>query len=362
MSGDFWNHPVANYIEPVLIHLHRDPGLELHAYYNNEVEDGVTGRLRGCFSIWRPVLRLSDVELGRQISDDHIDILIDLSGHTTLNRLRVFAARPAPVQASWIGYPGTTGFKNMDYYLTDQHFTPAGKFDHLFTERLAYLPGVAPFRPFERAPAVNPLPALQSGVVTFGSFNRLGKINDRSIRLWSELLEAVPQSRLLLANLPAGELQAKMAALFAAYRVGPERLSFMPRMGMEQYLALHHEVDLCLDTFPYNGSTTSMHAAWMGVPTLTIAGSTVPGNAGAWLLAQLGTAGFTGEDARDFVAKGRYWCAHLAELAQVRAALRTRLQQSPALDATAIPAAFARALRHMWKLWCAGEAPQSFTA
>jgi len=360
VSGDFCNHSVANFIEPILARLQNYPSVELHAYYNNYLEDEVSLRLRGYTQHWRPVLRLSDQQLAQQIRDDGIDILIDLSGHTSLNRLRTFAGKPAPIQASWIGYPGTTGMRAMDYYLADRHLLPPGQFDRYFTEKLVYLPANVPFQPYVAAPPVNALPALASGRMTFGSFNRLNKINAATIDLWSQLLRAVPAAQMLIAGMPPNYPLAEMSAQFAALGIAAERLKFHPRCGMESYLALHHHVDVCLDTYPYNGGTTTVHAIWMGVPTLTVAGPTPAGRQGAAMLGQLDLDGFIAGNAEDFVAKGLYWAKDLAALAKVRADLRHRFQQSPARQPDLIAASLERALRRMWTRWCADLPAESF--
>ena len=172
VSGDLRNHPVAYFLEPVLAHLAQHPALELHAYYNHAVEDSVSARLRGYVKQWHSIAGLSDAAVAQKIGDDGIDILIDMSGHTGENRLLCFARKPAPIQASWMGYPGTTGLRAMDYYLADRYFLPPGVFDSQFTEKLVHLPASAPFLPDESAPPVNALPALSKGYVTFGSFNR----------------------------------------------------------------------------------------------------------------------------------------------------------------------------------------------
>ena len=359
VSGDLCRHPLANFFEPMLAQLRDRPGLELHVYHVNAAEDEVSARLRGYVRHWHAVRSLSPAQLADRIESDGIDVLIDLSGHTSLNRLRTFARKPAPIQASWMGYPGTTGLRAMDYYLSDRHFLPPGRFARYFTEKLVYLPALAPFQPYAAAPPVNPLPALGTGHITFGSFNRLGKITAATLRLWARLLIALPDSRMLLAGLPVKE-QDTLIAMFAAHGITVERLTFHPRCGMEQYLALHHRVDLCLDTHPYNGGTTTMHAVWMGVPTLTLAGSTPPSRAGAAILGQLDLQGFTAETEVQFVALGRYWATHLGELADVRGGLRSRLQRAPGSQAGAIADAFECAIRHMWRRWCAHLPNQSF--
>jgi protein O-GlcNAc transferase len=360
VSGDLRNHAVASFLEPVLAHLCHDGSVDLHAYSNCALEDHVTTRLKGYIKHWHQVTNIPDSVLAQRVIDDRIDVLIDLSGHTGLNRLCTFARKPAPIQASWIGYPGTTGLTAMDYFLADPHFLPPGQFDQHFTEKLVYLPAQAPFQPSPSALPVNPLPALATGAVTFGSFNRLSKVNTAIIRVWSDLLRALPAAKMLLGGISIDAEQDKLIHEFAAQGIERDRLTFHPRCGMDVYLALHHHVDICLDTYPYTGGTTSIHAVWMGVPTLTIAGPTPAGRGGAAILGQVGLDGFTATDAADFVAKGQYWAGHLDALAEVRASLRARLQHSPSRQADTVAAALGQALRHMWRRWCAGLPTESF--
>ncbi|HLZ99618.1 MAG TPA: tetratricopeptide repeat protein [Steroidobacteraceae bacterium] len=360
VSGDLRNHAVASFLEPLLAHLCHDASLDLHAYSNCSLEDDVTARLQGYVNHWHRVANIPDSILAQRVIDDRIDVLIDLSGHTGLNRLCTFARKPAPIQASWIGYPGTTGLTAMDYFLADPHFLPPGQFDQYFIEKLVYLPAQAPFQPSPLAPPVNPLPALATGAVTFGSFNRSSKINTATIRVWSELLLALPAAKMLLGGISLDAERDKLIHEFAAHGIERDRLTFHPRCGMDLYLALHHRVDICLDTHPYTGGTTSIHAVWMGVPTLTIAGPTPAGRGGAAILGQVGLDGFTATDAADFVAKGRYWAGHLGALAEVRAGLRARLQHSPSRQADTVAASLGQALRHMWRRWCAGLPAESF--
>jgi predicted O-linked N-acetylglucosamine transferase (SPINDLY family) len=306
---------------------------------------------------WHRVAGLPDAALSAQIVADGIDILVDLSGHTGENRLLTFARKPAPVQASWIGYPGTTGLQAMDYFVADRHFLPAAQFAGQFTEQLVYLPGVVAFLPEAGAPAVNALPALTRGYVTFGSFNRPSKLSRSVIGLWSRLLRALPGSRMLLGGLPRVGEAAVLVAWFAAEGIGRERLALHERSDVPTYLGLHHEVDLCLDTFPYTGGTTTNHALWMGVPTLTLAGATAPGRQGATLLAHVGLAEFVARDAAEFVALGERWARDLPGLAAVRAGLRERYAGSPLRRPEVIAAGLERALRQMWRRWCAGLPP-----
>jgi predicted O-linked N-acetylglucosamine transferase (SPINDLY family) len=360
VSGDFRDHAMATFIEPVLARLAPRMGLTLHAYSNSPVEDQVTARLRDHFAHWHTVSNLSDAALAAQIIEDRIDVLIDLSGHTGFNRLPVFARKPAPIQVSWMGYPGTTGLRAMDYYLTDPQWLPSGRFDAQFTEKLVYLPANAPFQPHPAAPDINALPALRSGVLTFGSFNRLGKINAATVRLWSALLLALPAAKMLLGGMPSNIQQSRLLELFSAQGVAPERLTCLPRCGMDAYLALHHEVDICLDTYPYTGGTTTLHALWMGVPTLTLAGGTPAGRQSIAILAPLDLEDFVAADAADFVAKGLDWAGRLDELAALRTALRARLHASPTRKPALVADALERALRHMWHRWCRDLQAESF--
>jgi predicted O-linked N-acetylglucosamine transferase (SPINDLY family) len=309
---------------------------------------------------WNAVANVTDALLAQKIMDDGIDILIDLSGHTGLNRLRTFARKPAPIQASWLGYPGTTGLTAMDYYLADPLFLPPGDFDRHFTEKLLYLHAFAPFQPHPAAPPVNDLPALRTGFLRFGSFNRLGKITDASIRLWSQLLLALPSATMLLAGVAPDERHNSLLSRIMANGVTSDRLSFHPRCGMDEYLALHHQVDLCLDTTPYTGGTTTCHALWMGVPTLTLAGATPASRQSAANQEMIGLVGFCARNPVEFVERGVYWSTHLAELADVRAQLRTRWEQAPAHQTDLTAEVLKCALRQMWRRWCAGLPAQSF--
>lgn len=361
VSGDLCNHSVANFIEPILAELKGHPRLALHAYSNQAVEDQVTQRLRSYFDHWQRVTGLADAALAERIRADAIDILIDLSGHTAHHRLLTFARKPAPIQLSWIGYPGTTGLQAMDYFVADPYFLPVGEFDDQFTEQIVRLPACAPFLPFAGAPAVGPLPALRRNHVTFGSFNRPTKISPSVVTLWSKLLTAVPDSRMLVgAMLPDGRIEQLVDA-FAANGVARERLSFHMRGDMNGYLEQHQEVDICLDTFPYTGGTTAYHALWMGVPTLTLAGRTVPGRPGAAILGQVGLQAFIAHDPAEFVARGVALASDLAALARIRSESRERLRQSAMGRPELIASSLERALRVMWQRWCDKLPPAAFT-
>lgn len=360
VSGDFFHHAVASFIEPMLQQLSHDPALSLHAYYSHFVNDAVTARLKNHFASWNPVTGLTDQVLAKKIRSDGIDILIDLSGHTENNRLAMFAYKPAPIQASWIGYPGTTGLTAMDYYFADRFLLPPGRLDHFFTEKIVRLPANTPFNPTTFAPPVNPLPALSKGFVTFGSFNRPNKLSREVIALWSSLLRALPDSKMLLGGMSESGHHDWLSALFEEEGIARDRLVFHPRTNIKDYLFLHHEVDLCLDTFPYNGGTTTQYALWMGVPTLTLIGKGMPGRVGAAILGRVGIEQFAVEKPEDFVAQGLYWAGNLTELAELRAGMRDYLVRSPLRRPEVLADGLNHALRTMWRRWCTGLAPESF--
>jgi len=351
VSGDLYNHAVASFLEPVLVFLAKKQALSLHAYYTHTLEDTVNQRLRTYFSHWHAVAGLSDAEFAKKIRADGIDILIDLSGHTTRNRLLTFARKPAPIQVSWLGYPGTTGLQAMDYYLCDRFWIPPGELDWQLTEKPAYLPIGAIFQPSEHAPPVNTLPALEKGYITFGSFNRANKLNASVIALWSMLLRDIPNARMVLGAIPP-DRQDALIQLFAHEGIEQNRLSFFPRSNIADYLALHHQVDICLDAFPYGGGTTTLHAAWMAVPTLTLAGETPPSRASATAMNQLGLNGFIATSIDDFINKGRYWAEHISELAKIRLEMRDRFNASAMGKPEPFADSFDAVLRTMWQRWC----------
>jgi protein O-GlcNAc transferase len=356
VSADLRSHAVATFLEPLLQRLCHSPRLTLHAYSNHPLEDDTSQRLKHCFAHWNQVVGMSDARLAERIRSDGIDILVDLSGHTGGNRLLSFARRPAPVQVSWLGYPGTTGLAAMDYYLADEVLVPDDGARALFSEQIALLPAIAPYLPPSQAPDVYPLPAIRKGHITFGSFNRMSKLSVHAVAVWSLLLREVPSATMVLAGLPISA-QDLVTAWFSQHGVDASRLQFFPRCGMAEYLAIHHEVDICLDTFPYNGGTTTSHALWMGVPTLTMAGQSPQARVGAAILNLLELKAFVAHTPEDFVERGIRAAADLEALAQLRAGLRIRLANCPAAQPAMISDALERAFRLMWQRWCKGLPP-----
>ncbi|HSH71488.1 MAG TPA: aminotransferase class I/II-fold pyridoxal phosphate-dependent enzyme [Methylophilaceae bacterium] len=352
VTADFRDHSLAYFIEPLLTHLALSLNLSLHAYSTSPIEDSITQRLRGKFRYWNKVDALSDTQLADKIREDGIDILVDLNGHTAGNSLLTFAMKPAPIQASWLGYLSTTGLTAMDYYLADSYLLPPGQLDDQFTEKLVQLPANAPFLPSEVAPEVNALPALKNGYMTFACFNRPNKITPSVVSLWCKLLNALPNARMLLGAMPNDGSYDSIIDWFAQGGVGRERLIFHPRSFMKNYLKLHHEVDVCLDTFPSNGVTTTCHAVWMGVPTLCMEGKSMASRGALDVMKQVGLDDFVADDEAAFVEHGIFWASHTQQLAEVRASLRSRFEQSPLAKPAMIAEGLEIAFRQMWQRWC----------
>lgn len=362
VSGDLRDHAVTSYVEPVMQCLAVRPGTALYAYYTYPAHDAVSARLRGYMEKWVDAALLDDDALEAAIRADAIDILIDLSGHTAHNRLPVFARKPAPLQATWVGYPFSTGLAAMDYYLTDRYILPPGQFDHLFSEKLLHLPAVSPFQPAADAPALGPLPALRTGYITFGSFNRISKISREVIAAWGRLMRAVEGSHLLVAGVSVDGGHERVLAWLEEEGIDAGRVRFHPRTGLRDYLALHGQVDINLDTFPYSGGTTTLHAMYMGVPTLTLAGDTAAGRQTVCILEHKGLPQYIARDVDDFVAKGLAACGDLAALAALRSSMRSRFPSTSSNDTVLVADGIENALRLMWRRWCAGLPAASFEA
>jgi predicted O-linked N-acetylglucosamine transferase (SPINDLY family) len=356
VSADLYEHAVTRFVAPVFDALRGHERVALHVYYNNTINDGMTEHLRGCAAGWRSIALVDDEAAERMIREDGIDILIDLSGHSALNRLSLFMRKPAPVQASWIGYAGTTGMQAMDYILCDQFMVPEGRYDDQFTENIVRLPLGAPFLPEVGAPPVNALPAQRNGYLTFGSFHRASKLSRAVIAQWAKLLHAIPSAKMLLGGLQTG-VDDVLIDWFAQEGVPRERLLLRNRSNVFEYLKQHYDVDICLSPFPYSGSTTVGHALWMGVPTLATVGATNPSYAAVSFLAHLGLREFITENEDTYVKLGVLLSQNIPALAAMRAGMRERFVGSVLGYPGVTAAGLEYGLRQMWQRWCAGQPP-----
>lgn len=352
VSPDFHRHPVAFFFEPVL-ELHDREKFEIYCYYNQYKHDEITARLKAGADCWRDVRDLSDDELAKQIRDDEIDVLVDLTGHTADNRLLVFARKPAPVQFTWLGYVVTTGMRSIDYIFTDRYYTPDAEAESFYTEKPVYLSTYRVFRP-ETDMAVRELPARNNGYVTFGSFNSFIKITEQVLELWARLLNEVPNSRLSII-VTARESVDYVKRFFGERGVTEDRLMIFNRLNMSHFLQLHHHVDIALDSFPFTGFTTSFHGLWMGVPMITLVGNRIVSRTGLGLLAQLGLEDFAAYSTDEYIERAKYWAANLDRLAEIRVGLRDMLKASPLMDEAGFVRDFENGFRQGWQAWCASR-------
>jgi predicted O-linked N-acetylglucosamine transferase (SPINDLY family) len=356
LSPDFRTHSVAYFVAPIFQAFDRER-FETIGYAHVAKPDHITEHLRGLASAWRDVSALDDAELARLIRADGIDILVELAGFTKDSRLLACTARPAPIQISYLGYPNTTGLPQIDYRLTD-HVADRDDADEFYVETLIRLPRCfLAFASPEHAPQVEPPPALRNGYVTFGSFNNLAKVNGKVVALWAEVLRAVPRSRLLLKASGSADptAQRQLRSAFAAAGVEPDRIAFAAYApSARAHLEAYREVDVALDTFPYNGTTTTCEALWMGVPVVTLAGERHAARVGASLLSAAGfPAGIT-ERPADYVTTARLLAEQQQLLAALRANLSADMARSPLCDAAGHARALEEAYRAVWHIWCAG--------
>jgi len=348
MSGDLRDHPVAVFAEPVFAH-HNRQEFEVFCYHNFARSDGTTERLKSHVDVWRDIYWRSDDAVADLIGSDGIDILIDLSGHTTHHRLLVFARKPAPVQATWLGYLNTTGLDAMDWRITDERACPTGLLDDFHTEKLMRLPdGQWCYLPPKEAPRVSVAPILQAGHCTFGSFCTLSKINRQVMESWAQLLESVPGSHLLIgttvATIPAAFLERLRAS-----GIDINRVDVRPSKPFNDYLASHASLDVMLDTFPYTGGTTTCHSLWMGVPIVSLAGDTATSRGGASLLHTVGLPELVATTREQYVQIAAALAQDVDRLVALRASLRERVRNSPLVDAVRFTAHLEDAYRAMWQ-------------
>ena len=358
VSGDFRRHPVSYFLESVLAALRQDhaDALALFAYSSVRREDELTARLRPLFDSWHGVTGVADEAVAEKVRSDGIDILLDLSGHIEFNRLPVFAWKPAPVQASWLGYQGTTGVAAIDYVIADP-WAVLPEDERYLTEKVWRLPETLWCMTPPIDQPVGPLPALASKQFTFGCLNNLDKLNDSVVGVWARILSALPGSRLVLKDkqLAHAATRERIAGLFRRHGVDPRRLLMLGPTSRAEHLATCNRIDIALDPFPYTGATTTVECLWMGVPVLTLAGDRFIARQGVSLLMNAGLPDWIAVDEDDYVAKALAHAADLPRLATLRAGLRAEVLASPLFDARRFATHFTAALRAMWRLWCAGR-------
>ena len=343
----FRNHVAGILLQPLLSN-HDHSQFEIHCYSDVRQADEMTGRLRRHADVWHDTAGLANADLASLIARDKIDVLVDLVMHMEGGRLGVFVRKPAPVQVTWMAYPGTTGLTRIDYRFTDAVLDPPGETDHFYTEQSIRLDTFWCYDPPVDSPPVGPLPADKNGYVTFGCLNNFSKINGRVLDLWREILAAIQDSRLILMP-PMGK--SKEWAL-EKLQVAPDRLICLPKAPRSQYLDYYNRIDVALDPFPYTGHTTTMEGLWMGVPLVSLASSTVASRGSLSILTNLGLADLAVKSKGDYVALTVALSKDLARLRELRAGLRGRLEHSILMDGGRFARRVESAYRDIWRKWC----------
>jgi predicted O-linked N-acetylglucosamine transferase (SPINDLY family) len=354
VSPNFRDHAVTYFFESTL--RHHDPG-RIAAYCYSDVEhpDAYTERLQRAAHAWRDIAGQDDQSVAELVRGDAIDILVDLTGHTDNHRLLMFARRPAPVQVTWNGYANTTGMLAIDYRISDASADPPGMTENLHTEKLIRLPEIyMAFTPPAASPEVSAAPVLTAGHITLGSFNALSKVTDRVIKVWSEILHRLPESRLLIFTVPAGRTRDRIIGEFAEHGIAHTRVKLIPRLPLAEFLEAHARVDIALDPFPFSGTTTTCQTLWMGVPVITLAGKSHVSRVGVTMLNSVGLAQCVAESESDYVTRAIALAADRVRLQELRHGLREQMARSPLANGARLTRFLEDAYVKMWEDYCRG--------
>ncbi len=356
VSGDFRQHPIGFFLSGVL--KNHDPGVVTAVCFSDTTsEDTVTQNMRDCAHQWVDTRGMSDDAFKATVQQNEIDILIDLSGHFNHSRLTVFAERAAPVQATWAGYVGTTGVASMDWLIADKHHAPAG-FENWTIEKIIRLPNTyVCYSPPENAPPVLVLASDSSGVITFGCFNNLVKINDDVIRVWARILNAVSGSRLLLKcrDLDQPDLRQWIHDRLSEENIEDSRVDLRSGSPHHELLETYNDADIALDPFPYSGGLTTLEALWMGVPVLTKTGQTFAGRHSPAYLSEIGLTDWIAENEEEYVALAKTKAEGRDALRSSRALLREKVSSSPICDSEAFTRTLELAFQNMWAFVCSDD-------
>lgn len=359
VSADLGIHPVGFFVSSVITR-HDKKQFEAICYSGRTSEDYVGEKIKRHADHWRRTVDFGDLELVDRIRADEIDILVDLSGHTAGNRLSCFAHKPAPVQATWAGYVGTTGLDAMDWLIADRFHVPP-ELEAYHRERVYRMPnGYICYEPFIMAPAVGPLPALKNGYVTFCAYANPAKINGSVIAAWARILAGSPGARLRLRYkwLDAQLNIDRIHESFAQHGIAAERIKLEPGADVKTMMASYNENDICLDSFPYSGGVTTCEALWMGVPVVTLPGNRFESRHSFSHLSNAGLTETTARDLDDYVRIAIELAADLPRLSDMRLNLRPRMAASPLCDADRFARDLETAFRTMWRAWCAAPSTQ----
>ena len=317
--------------------------------------DSFTRQIEQRSDAWREASAMNDAELADLVHRDQIDILVDLSGHSGTSRLATFAQQPAPVQATWLGNPNTTGLTRIQYRITDGNCDPPGLTEHLHTEALVRLPHSQwCYRPYVAVDVPQKAAVERRSGMTFGSFTQFSKLTVAMRSLWTQILGEVPGSRLTLAGVPQGRVRDELLQTLARHGVDSTRVTLLPFMSLRDYLRAFGGVDIALDTSPYSGGTTTCDALWMGVPVLTLPGVRPASRSAASILTTMGLTDWIATSPEDYVRRAVRFASERETIAQLHRSLRDRMVASPLMDEARFARDLEQLYRMLWGRWCAG--------
>lgn len=352
LSPDFRRHTSRLFFWPLFVNRDR-ASFDLYAYSNNRIDDAFTAEFKSVFDYWRNIRGVKDGEAARMVREDEIDILVDCCSHMQDERLRVFALKPAPVQATWLGAAWTTGLKTVDYALQDGFVSPEGT---LTAEKIVRLPHFfASYRAPDVTTPIAIAPCLNNGHVTFGYSGRSERLNHRTFKAWGEILRRMPAARLILDFKSFADPATQSYFRQFALQHGMDESRVIMRHSANIYEGLG-DIDIVLDSFPHSGGTMIFDALWMGVPVLTLAGRPPVGRIGTGLMMNLGLPQWVADSEDEYIDRACVLGGDHAALAELRSGMRRRVQESPLMDGPGFARDYETALRGMFTTWCANQA------
>jgi predicted O-linked N-acetylglucosamine transferase (SPINDLY family) len=351
VSPDFYSHPVGRFMLPMLRD-HDHEHFQFFCYSSGQTIDDLTARIRKQSDVWRDIRNVPDADAAKLVREDQIDILIDLTMHTACNRLLMFARKPAPIQAIYLAYPGTTGLETMDYRITDIYMDPPGTNAELYSEENIHVNSYWCYHPLVPELQTKAAPMTRKGYVTFGCLNSFAKVSEEAIRTWGSILAAVQHSHLQIHS-KAGQHRQRVLNLLAESGATADRVEFIPMQPFLSYMDQYGEIDVGLDTFPYAGGTTTCDAVWMGVPMVTLAGRTAIARAGVSILSNIGLPELIARSPEDYARIAIELARDPARLNELRNGMRKRMESSRLMDSKTHVREMEGVYREMWRRWCA---------
>ncbi|MBF0225549.1 MAG: tetratricopeptide repeat protein [Desulfobacterales bacterium] len=351
VSPDFCRHSVSFFFLS-LMSAHNKKDFEIFCYSNTKKTDEITEQIKSLSDHFKSIVGISDDSASNMIYEDKIDILVDLTGHSAGNRLLIFTQKPAPLQVTWLGYPGTTGIPLIDFRFTDNIADPKGDADKYHSEKLIRLPKTfLSYLPLKQFPEISTPPVLLSNSITFGSFNNIAKLNLKVIETWAEILKKVPNSKLIIKNKPLADKYAQnyFLKLFSKHQIDNSRINLLPgNPSIFEHMAMYNKIDICLDPFPYNGTTTTCEALWMGVPVITLRGNRHSARVGASLLTSIGLTDLIADSIPEYISKSIELSYNIGMLKNLRASIRNKMQSSPLCNSELFAKCVEVEYRKMW--------------